>query len=218
MGDDYHSSLKITTVNIEGVIANKLYLEKLCVQITSCAYNSIGSGNLKKDCIQNNFPELKTLARCHDSNDPITNFNVPCGQSGVAILWSGKFADAITRLGVGNERIVAIELDVDIKNCLINVYLPTNKNDSENRYREYLDVLHDITRRYKPTHKILLCGDLDGTLLPTRNNKHDVILKDFVQEHFLSTGLYYSGEPTFFHFNGVVTSQIDCILSSDPDL
>ena len=100
----------------------------------------------------------------------------------------------------------------------INVYLPTNKNDSEYRYRECLDVLHDIIRRYEPTHKILLCGDLNGTLLPTRNNKHDVILKDFVQEHFLSTGLHYSGEPTFFHFNGVVTSQIDYILSNDPDL
>ena len=101
---------------------------------------------------------------------------------------------------------------------IVNVYLPTNKNASEYRYRECLDVLHDIIRRYEPTHKILLCGDLNGTLLPTRNNKHDVILKDFVQDHFLSTGFHFSGEPTFFHFNGVVTSQIDHILSNDSHL
>ena len=193
-------------------------MENLCAKNDILCIQEHWLWEFQKDWIQNNFPEFKTFVRCHDSNDPITNFNVPRGQSGVAILWSDKFADVITRLDVGNERIVAIQLDVDIKICLINVYLPTNKNDSEYRYRECLDVLHDIIRRYEPTHKILLCGDLNGTLLPTRNNKHDVILKDFVQEHFLSTGLHYSGEPTFFHFNGVVTSQIDYILSNDPDL
>ena len=49
-------------------------------------------------------------------------------------------------------------------------------------------------------------------------NKHDIILKDFVQEHFLSTGTFSSTEPTFFHFYGVVSFQIDYILSSDPSL
>ena len=127
-------------------------------------------------------------------------FNVPRGQSGVAILWSNKLADRITCLDVGNERVMAIELDAEIKICIINVYLPTNKSDSEYRYRECLDVLHDIIQRYELTHKILLCGDLNGTLLPNRNNKHDIILKDFVQEHFLSTGTFSSMEPTFFPF------------------
>ena len=55
-------------------------------------------------------------------------------------------------------------------------------------------------------HPYLLCGDLNGTLLPTRNNKHDVVLKDFVKEHSLSTRSFDCVEPTFFHFNGVVTT------------
>ena len=93
-----------------------------------------------------------------------------------------------------------------------------DKSDSEYYYRECLDVLHDIIRRFESTHKILLCGDLNGTLLPTRNNKHDIILKDFVKEHSLSTRYFDYIEPTFFHFNGVVTSLIDYILTSDPDL
>ena len=193
-------------------------MEKLCAQNDILCLQEHWLWGFQKDWIQNNFPEFKTLVRCHDSNDPITNFHVPRGQAGVAILWSNKLSDAITCLDVGNERIVAIEVDVDIKICLINVYLPTNKNDSEYKYRECLDVLHDIIRRYEPTHKILLCGDLNGTLLPTRNNKHDTILKDFVHEHLLSTGQFNSAEPTFFHFNGVVTSQIDYILSNDTDI
>ena len=39
-----------------------------------------------------------------------------------------------------------------------------------------------------------------------------------MKEHSLSTGSFDCVEPIFFHFNGVVTSQIDYILTSDPDL
>ena len=218
MGNHLHTSLKITTVNIEGVIANKLFLEQLCAQNDILCLQEHWLWDFQKQWLQNNFTGFKSFARCHDSNDPITNFNIPRGQSGVAILWSNKLSDKVTCLDVGNERIVAIQLEVGFKICLIKVYLPTNKSDSEYYYRECLDVLHDIIRRFESTHKILLCGDLNGTLLPTRNNKHDVILKDFVKEHSLSTGSFDCVEPTFFHFNGVVTSQIDYILTSDPDL
>ena len=83
--------------------------------------------------------------------------------------------------------------------------MPTNKNEC--KYREYLDVVHDIISRYELTRKIILCSDLNGTLLPTRNNKHDVILKNFIKELFLSIGSYCLSGPTFYHFNGVVTHK-----------
>ena len=45
------------------------------------------------------------------------------------------------------------------------------------------------------------------------------MLSDFTEEHMLSTGNASSLEPTFFfHFNGVVSSQIDDILSNDAEL
>ena len=72
--------------------------------------------------------------------------------------------------------------------------------------------------RYEPTHKIILCGDLNGALLLTRNNKHDSMLRDFTEEHMLSTCDHSSLEPIFFHFNGIVSSQIDYILSNDAEL
>ena len=87
---------------------------------------------------------------------------------------------------MGNERILSIELDLDSKICLINTYLLTNKQHSENAYSECLDVLHDILSRYGQSHQIILCSDLNGSLLPTRNNKHDSMLKDCVNEHLLS--------------------------------
>lgn len=72
--------------------------------------------------------------------------------------------------------------------------------------------------RYHLSHKILLCGDLNVTLLPTRNNKHDIVLKDFARGHCVLTGSYHSVQPTFYHFNGVVSSQIDYVLSKVPSL
>ena len=137
------------------------------------------------------------LIRCHDSNEPILHFNIPRGQSGVAILYSNKLSDKITKLSVGNERIIAVELDFGQNFCFINAYMPTNKKDSEYNYRECLDVLHDIICRFDSTHKIVLCGDLNGTLMSTRNNKHDIMLKDFVKEHALKTVTLRCNLPIF---------------------
>lgn len=119
---------------------------------------------------------------------------------------------------MGNERIIADELNLDSKICLINTYLHTNKQDSQHAYRECLDLLHDIVTRYEHSHQIVLCGDLNGTLLSARNNKHDCMLKDFVNEHMLSMNGHSKLKPTFYHFNGIVTSQIDYILTNDVSL
>ena len=136
----------------------------------------------------------------------------------MAIMYSNKLSDKITKLNVGNERVIAFELDLGQKYCFINTYMPTNKKDSEFSYRECLDVLHDIISRFESSHKIVLCGDLNGTLMLTRNDKHDIMLKDFVKEHMLSIGNISSLVPTFYHFNGTVTSQIDYIITNDDNL
>ena len=75
--------------------------------------------------------------------------------------------------------------------------MPTHKKNSEYNYRECLDVLHDIFCRFGSIHKIVLCGDLNVTLMSTRNDKHDIMLKYFVKEHLLSKGNFGSLKPTF---------------------
>ena len=109
--------------------------------------------------------------------------------------------------------MLAIEIELDHKICLINTYLPTNKPESEKAYTECLDILHDIISRFEQSHQIVICGDLSGTLLPTRNNKHDIMLKNFETEHMLSTTGHFSLKPTFYYFKGVSKSQIDYILA-----
>ena len=156
------------------------------------------------------------FSRCHDTNKNIPNFNIQRGRSGVAIIGKTVFLIKITKLDAGNERVITKEVNLDIKLCIINVYMSSNKSNSEFGYRECLDVIHDVIQRCDSSHTIVLCGDLNGTLLTTRKNKHDKMLKDFVNEHHLSTGNDYQISPTFYHFNGYVTSQIDYILCSDP--
>ena len=203
-------------MNIEGTVSNKAYLQKLLSQNSIVCVQEHWLWEFQKNWINQNFCGIESFVRCHDSNEPITNTHIPRGQSGIAILWSKKLSDKITRLECGNERIQAIELNVGngSKICLINTYLPTNKKDSEHNYCECLDVLHDILNRYEQSHQIILCGDLNGTLLLSRNNKHDILLKEFVNEHSLSNMGQASEKPTYYHFSGVVTSQIDYILTN----
>ena len=211
-------TLKLITCNIEGAISNKNYLQKLCKSNHIICIQEHWLWEFQKHWLDENIPDLQIYSRCHDSNDNIQSFNIPRGRSGVAIMWQNCISDKLSKLDVGNERVIAIEVNLNTKLCIINAYMPTNKSDSEFGYRECLDVIHDIIRRYEPSHTIVLCGDLNGTLLETRNNKHDIMLKDFVNEHCLSTGSNLKLEPTFYHFNGVVTSQIDYILCSDTKL
>ena len=102
------------------------------------------------------------------------------------------------------------------KLCTINVYLPTN-NPSVNSHIEYaecLDILDNMISKFRCSHKLVLCGDFNGTLLsPRPYNKHDQLLKDFVKEHNLS--FTHTEGHTFFHLSGNSSSQIDYVMSTD---
>ena len=67
------------------------------------------------------------------------------------------------------------------------------------------------------THKIVLCGDLNGSLVKSRSNPHDCMLRDFVIEHSLVTDDRINNTPTFYGHSGS-SSQIDYILVGDLSL
>ncbi|KAK3106657.1 hypothetical protein FSP39_024644 [Pinctada imbricata] len=79
-------------------------------------------------------------------------------------------------------------------------------------YAECLDLLHVIVQKYKDTHTINICGDMNATLLPTRRNRSDIQLRNFLKhEHF--SVFRCSDEPTYVH--GVGSSQIDYFLATE---
>ncbi|CAG2196905.1 unnamed protein product [Mytilus edulis] len=161
---------------------------------------------------------MENHTRCSDTNDPIDSFKLPKGKAGVSILWPNAWTNSIKKLKDGNERVIAILITASQELCIINAYMPTYNTDSQFEYTECLDIIYDIIQKYQETHKVILCGDLNGTLLSTRSNKHDKMLKNFVAEMGLSTGQDICEKHTFFHHAWSSSSQIDYILVQDKKL
>ncbi|CAC5395286.1 NOTCH2 [Mytilus coruscus] len=100
---------------------------------------------------------------------------------------------------------------------IINAYMPTINTNSETQYSECLDIIFDTIEKYQSNYVIILAGDLNWTLLQTRTNKHDRMLREFVQE--VSLFLPDIGnQPTFFHHAHHGSSQIDYTLSNRNNL
>ena len=129
----------------------------------------------------------------------------------MAILWDKDLTTFIKRQPDGNQRIVVISLESKPKPiCLINAYLPSrNGTDSKMKYKEALDILHEIIMKYMDTHTIILGGDMNGSLHRQPENDHDKLLKDFLSEMKLTTPRRYPVSPTFHHHDGKAKSQID---------
>ena len=62
---------------------------------------------------------------------------------------------------------------------------------------------------------VIICGDMNGTLIETRNNKHDTYMKDFVNEEKLICNMDRQVK-TFVSHNG--SSQIDHISFTTPGI
>jgi exonuclease III len=117
----------------------------------------------------------------------------------------------IKRLKLGNERIIAIIVASSPEISLINAYLPTQNTNSQVEYSECLDVIFDIIVKYQSQYQIILCGDLNGTVMESRNNKRDQVLKKYITEMGFDISKQVSDLPTFFHHAHDSTSQIDYI-------
>lgn len=161
-------------------------------------------------------PHMENYTRCHDCNEPVSNFQVPRGQGGIAILWPKEWDKYIKKLNDGNERIMAVEIQSSNKpTCLINAYLPTKMSNSDQAYQENLDIMQAIIDKYEDTHSIIISGDMNGSLLKERNNSHDIKFKTFTKENMFKLHPHVKEQPTFRHHNGTATSQIDYIIAKD---
>ncbi|XP_071145324.1 uncharacterized protein [Mytilus edulis] len=163
--------------------------------------------------------EQSDISHSGQNISDISEFNLPRGKGGVGIVWSSSISGKVTKIDEGNERIIGILIKSDPKICLICVYLPTN-NASVNsvvEYGECLDILDFIINNYSDTHRIVIAGDLNGTLLkPRAGNKHDVCIHSFVRDHKLIVSA--ATKHTFMQHSGAGSSQIGYILSSHKDL
>jgi hypothetical protein len=158
------------------------------------------------------------LVRCHDTYEPLSGFKLPRGQAEVPISWPSDWSSKVKQLLDGKERIIAITIATKVNICIINTYLPTQGTNSSEEYRECLDIIHNIIQKYRESHVTLLCEDLHGTLLQSRMNKHDRLLKELIRELDLTTNIGIGSQPTFFYHAHNSKSQIDYILTTNKDM
>ena len=96
----------------------------------------------------------------------------------------------IKRLPDGNNRIIAIEVNTNKGLlCIINCYMPSMDSGSSAQYTEHLDIIESIIDKYNASHKTVVCGDFNGTLLAVRSNPHDRLLRTSVRKMHSQTVL-----------------------------
>ena len=114
----------------------------------------------------------------------------------------------------GNNTIVAIAISTgDGLLFVVNCYMPSLDSGSTEHYVEHLDVLESIIDKYSVSHRVLLCGDFNGTQLSVRLNPHDRLIRALCEKKSLTDSLENSTKCTFFHLSGKSSSQIDYFLT-----
>lgn len=134
------------------------------------------------------------------------------GYGGVAIIWNKDIDDNIKVTPDGGNRIQVIHIQQEQQPiCLINVYMPSNSNNSDMEYKDTLAQLDEIMIKYEDTHQIMMCGDMNGSL-HRHTTPHDKIFKTYCMERDLGATEKCPTKPTFYHHNGLSVGQIDYFL------
>jgi hypothetical protein len=126
---------------------------------------------------------------------------IATGRGGVATLWSNELDLYVTRAeDDGNERILVTLFNfTEAPLCIINCYLPSGNDPTVcNNYRSDIDALHEICEKYKPSHSILICGDLNADHFH-RNGPKERALNNLIREHGLEDP--GASDPTYSYVN-----------------
>jgi hypothetical protein len=121
-------------------------------------------------------------------------------------------------LSEGNPRIAGVEIVSETgKMCIICAYMPTHHGpESLVEYLACLGLIGIIISKYRPTHTVVLCGDMNASLV--RHKPQDIVLQKFVNEHDLTVPGDMGDITTYCHQNGLWKSQIDYILVTKGDI
>ena len=147
-----------------------------------------------------------------DNDDPDINIAMKRGYGGVAILWQKDIEDKIKEITDGGNRIQAIHVQTESDPiCLINVYMPSDNKNSDIEYRDTLAQIDEIAEKFKDSHHIILCGDMNGSL-HRQTTPHDKLLTSFCKDKSFVFPSNCPTKETFYHQNGFSKSQIDYFL------
>ncbi len=93
---------------------------------------------------------------------------------------------------------------------LINTYMPT-EGCANAEYEEILDEVREIERKFEG-HDIIWTGDINASISRSKPTKNDQLFREFCEDCNLTVSDKMPNDPTFHHFNGTSTSQIDLFI------
>lgn len=199
-------------MNIENVKTNKYYFEKLLKQYDILCIQEHWMASFESNEINRNT-HCATI-KCFDDDNPSLPTYRPRGHAGVAILWKNEIDRYISILPDGSNRVQVIQISTKkMPVTIINTYMPTDRSrDKSTDYCSVLDEVHEITAKYMNTSIILWVGDINASFVRLKPTMNDLLLKNFCEETGFIQVDCTPNRPTYHHFLGGITSQIDHFL------
>ena len=217
--DSRTKELRLGTLNVKNVKANCIYVDKILKNLDFLVIQEHWLYRYEANTLEELFPSHHFLIKCVDDEDPLQPDERRRGYSGIAVGWKKSHNHAIKTLQEGGSRLAAIAIyTASVPICLIGAYMPARGRDnSTNEFSSTCDEIREITLKYS-SHKIILIGDLNGSLHREPPNSQDKILMNTLKELDVHLPDTYPVGPTFFHNDGTNNSQIDYILQGTAGL
>ncbi|VDI67835.1 Hypothetical predicted protein [Mytilus galloprovincialis] len=210
---DKKQDIIIGTLNVQNVKSNALYIKNWLRDVHVLCIQEHWLFNAEKKIIAEITENSGYIAKSVDDNDdPDFNVSMKRGYGGVAIIWKKEINENIKELIDGGDRIQAIHIQQGDKPiCLINVYMPSDSKNADIEYKDTLAQIDEMIEKYKDTHEIIVCGDMNGSL-DRNSTPHDKILKTFCKEKCIGNTEKCPVKETFYHQTGKSKGQIDYFL------
>ena len=94
------------------------------------------------------------------------------GFGGVAILWRKEIDHHVKYMEDGNARLQLLHIENSMKPlCLANIYMPSDSKNADLEYKRNLDQIQELLTKFRPTHDILICRDMNGSLHRSKTSR-----------------------------------------------
>ena len=182
---------------------NKVYIEQILKSTDILCIQEHWLFSFELGLLNSVSPTHRCHSKAVDDNDPVSPAGPPRGYGGVGIFYRNNWSLNVVELPDGGNRVCVIEVQAENPLLVICAYLPSRKyvkkvssSGDITEFMSTLDQLQEIIHAYENTHNILLCGDMNSSLLKRHGNPQDQMPHDFV----LLVGLasHQDGTPTFF--------------------
>ena len=189
-------------------MANSVYLQKVLNTCDILCLQEHWMMSFEKHELDNiSDTHIVTAKSVDEGKDDRINFMNIRAYGGVAIYWRKDINHAIQVKQDGNITIHAQPKSI----CLINAYPLSENKEADEQYKDTLEQISEIIQKFKDTHNMLICGNMNASLHRDNRTK-DMNYKHFISENDLQMANQYPCKSTFFHHNGKSESQIDYFI------